>query len=241
MHSKRHNPRSLAKVACSDWYVQWCCHLHATPKSPGPVSFDTLFATGAWNMALERGGGGAHWVRFASPQFAPTAPVPTVFVGLGSVCRFMPLVSACPSVQWLGVRGKDPSSLLHCTTSAVACWAVGVQTFGQAHALVPCQSAYRAAPRLGEGKMVGGGGGRPAVARSRSPLALLNRPSQKHFQLTVTAPPIPSTRLLQPLLWARSPSNTPLRQCQVTYLSGTFSSCQHGAFHIFSDFSQLLV
>ena len=42
-----------------------------------------------------------------------------------------------------GVRGKDPSSLLHCTRSAVACWAVavGVQTFGQAHALAPGQPA----------------------------------------------------------------------------------------------------
>ena len=34
-----------------------------------------------------------------------------------------------------GVRGKDPSSLLHCTKSAVTCWAVGVQTLGQAQCL----------------------------------------------------------------------------------------------------------
>ena len=40
-----------------------------------------------------------------------------------------------------GVTDKVPSSLLHCTRSAVACRAAGVQTFGQAH--VPGGSAYR--------------------------------------------------------------------------------------------------
>ena len=56
------------------------------------------------------------------------------------------------------VKGKAPSSLLHCTRSAVACRAVGVQTFGQAHALVPGQSACRAVPQWAGGRS---GGGRP--------------------------------------------------------------------------------
>ena len=47
-----------------------------------------------------------------------------------------------------GVRGKGPFSLLHCTMAAVACRAVGVQTFGQAHAHVPGRSACWAVPLL---------------------------------------------------------------------------------------------
>ena len=77
---------------------------------------------------------GPQWVRSASPQLAPTAPATTVFIALSSVRQIMFSESACPNVQWLG-SGKIPASLLHCTRSAVACRAVGVQTFGQAHIL----------------------------------------------------------------------------------------------------------
>ena len=50
---------------------------------------------------------------------------PTVFIALSSVFQIIVLCACCPSVQWLGLRAKVPSSLRHCTPSAVACWAVG--------------------------------------------------------------------------------------------------------------------
>ena len=59
---------------------------------------------------------------------------PTVFIALSSVLQIIVLCACCPSVQWLGLRAKVPSSLWHCTRSAVACWAVGEQTCCQAHA-----------------------------------------------------------------------------------------------------------
>ena len=62
---------------------------------------------------------------------------PTVFIALSSVFQIIVLCACYPSVQWLGLRAKVPSSLRHCTRSAVACWAVGVQTCSQAHARTP--------------------------------------------------------------------------------------------------------
>ena len=59
---------------------------------------------------------------------------PTVFIALSSVFQIIVLCACCPSVQWPGLRAKVPSSLRHCTRSAVACWAVGWQTCSQAHA-----------------------------------------------------------------------------------------------------------
>ena len=53
---------------------------------------------------------------------------PTVFIALRSVFQIIVLCACCPSVQWLGLRAKVPSSLRLCTRSAVACWAVGEQT-----------------------------------------------------------------------------------------------------------------
>ena len=99
---------------------------------------------------------GPQWVRFASPQLTTTAPAPTVFIALSSLCHIM------SDRSMAGVRAKVPSSLVHCTRSAVACRAVGVQTFGLAHALVPGRPACRAVPLLrvrGPSRKEGGGGG----------------------------------------------------------------------------------
>ena len=57
---------------------------------------------------------------------------PTVFIALSSVFQIIVLCACCPGVQWLGLRANVPSSLRHCTRSAVACWAVGWQTCSQA-------------------------------------------------------------------------------------------------------------
>ena len=69
-------------------------------RSQGPATqYATTQAAGdcpVW------GGGGPDWVRFASPQVAPTAPATTVFIALSSVRRLMRLLSACPSAQQLG-------------------------------------------------------------------------------------------------------------------------------------------
>ena len=40
---------------------------------------------------------------------------PTVFIALSSVHQIIVLCACCPSVQWLGLRAKVPSSLRHCT------------------------------------------------------------------------------------------------------------------------------
>ena len=53
---------------------------------------------------------------------------PTVFIALSSAFRIIVLCACCPSVPWLGLRAKVPSSLRHCTRSAVPCWAIGWQT-----------------------------------------------------------------------------------------------------------------
>ena len=47
-------------------------------------------------------------------------------------------------------RAKVPSSLRHCTRSAVACWTVGWQTCSQAHARTPGRVS------IGSGACVGG-------------------------------------------------------------------------------------
>ena len=50
---------------------------------------------------------------------------PTVFIALSSVFQIIVLCARCPSVQWLGLRAKVPSSLRLCTRSAVAHGEVG--------------------------------------------------------------------------------------------------------------------
>ena len=45
---------------------------------------------------------------------------PMVFIALSSVFQIIVLCACCPSVQWLGLRAKVPSSLRLCTRSAVA-------------------------------------------------------------------------------------------------------------------------
>ena len=62
---------------------------------------------------------------------------PTVFIAPSSLFQIIDLCACCPSVQWLGLRAKVPSSLWHYTRSAVAYWAVGWQTCRQAHACTP--------------------------------------------------------------------------------------------------------
>ena len=42
---------------------------------------------------------------------------PTVFIALSSVYQIIVLCACCPSVPWVGLRAKVPSSLRHCTTS----------------------------------------------------------------------------------------------------------------------------
>ena len=53
---------------------------------------------GVCQICWRKGGGGGQWVRFASPQLAPTAPATTVFIAFSSVCVLMLLLSACPRV-----------------------------------------------------------------------------------------------------------------------------------------------
>ena len=55
-------------------------------------------------------GWGPQWVRFASPQLAPTAPATTVFIALSSVRQIMFSVSVCPGVQWLGSGARTRPS-----------------------------------------------------------------------------------------------------------------------------------
>ena len=78
--------------------------------------------------------GGPQWVRFASPQLAPTAPATTVFIVLSSECHlvFIEFSVYCSSA---GVWVQGPFLPLPQIGFAVACGAVGLQTFGQAHAV----------------------------------------------------------------------------------------------------------
>ena len=65
---------------------------------------------------------GSQWVRFASPQSAPTAPASGVFIALSSVCQIMFSESACPSVQWLGSGASPPFSTVPGQRSLVGLW-----------------------------------------------------------------------------------------------------------------------
>ena len=46
--------------------------------------------------------GALQGLRFASPQSAPTAPAPTAFIALSSVCRIQSTAVCCPPAPWLG-------------------------------------------------------------------------------------------------------------------------------------------
>ena len=74
------------------------------------------------------------WVRFASPQLAPTAPATAVFIALSSECHlvFIEFSVDCSSA---GVWVQGPFLPLPQIGFAVACGAVCLQTFGQAHAV----------------------------------------------------------------------------------------------------------
>ena len=76
---------------------------------------------------LCRGVGGPQWVRFASPQLAPTAPATTVFIALSSECHlvFIEFSVDCSSA---GVWVQGPFLPLPQIGIAVACGAVGLQT-----------------------------------------------------------------------------------------------------------------
>ena len=78
--------------------------------------------------------GRSQWVRFASPQLAPTASATTVFIALSSECHlvFIEFSVNCSSA---GVWVQGPFLPLPQIGFAVACGAVGLQTFGQAHAV----------------------------------------------------------------------------------------------------------
>ena len=84
-----------------------------------------------------RGAGGGTMGQVCFTAISPNRACPTVFIALSSVFQIIALCDRCPSVQWLGLRAKVPSSLRLCTRSAVACWAVGWQTCSQAHARTP--------------------------------------------------------------------------------------------------------
>ena len=72
-----------------------------------------------------------------------------------------------------GVRGKDPASLLHCTRSAVACWAVAVGCKHSAR-LAPLHLAdQHVGPFLYRVRGVYAGQG-PSVGRHLLPLAPLS-------------------------------------------------------------------
>ena len=103
------NPGDLA---CG-WTATCVPSSSARPISqPSPEGVLRVSGTGAVYL----GGGGAQWVRFASPQAAPTAPATTVFIALYSVFQILFLLSDCAMA---GVRGKYCSSLIvHCTRSA---------------------------------------------------------------------------------------------------------------------------
>ena len=72
----------------------------------------------------DEGKGGPQWVRFASPQLAPTAPATTVFITLSSVCQFIVLCVCCPIVQWLGTGARflPPFSTVPGQLSPVGPW-----------------------------------------------------------------------------------------------------------------------
>ena len=92
---------------------------------------------------LKKGGGFQNPPRYRISQNPPPPPPGTPHPS--RVCKplkkrldqIIVLCACCPSVQWLGLRAKVPSSLRHCTRSAVACWAVGWQTCSKAHARTP--------------------------------------------------------------------------------------------------------
>ena len=130
-----------------------------------PVSYYFTTRVRACVCVVVGGGEAAQKVKSASPQLAPTAPAPTVFIALSSVFQNQFSEFAVRKVngffllsnwlemrgEWLGL-GQCPSSLLHCTGQLppVELWAV--QTFSEAYAVEPSRSAVRAVPPQGEGR-----------------------------------------------------------------------------------------
>ena len=55
--------------------------------------------------------GGATMGQVCFTAISSNRACPTVFIALSSVCQIIVLCARCPSVQWLGVRAKVPSSL----------------------------------------------------------------------------------------------------------------------------------
>ena len=94
--------------------------------------------------------GRPHWVRFASPQLAPTAPASARSSLLSVQCSRMRFLCPLSESSMAGIGGQDPSSLLHGTR----CRLLSLRMSKHSTRLTPfrpCQSASQAVPLPGEG------------------------------------------------------------------------------------------
>ena len=196
---------SFGRAVQNSSWASWCwvlCALAPRVSSPRPPGRGSgmcnsavagpclesstcgLLAVWAWPCG-GGGGGGAKWVRFASPQLAPTAPATTGFVALGSMCQLMLLLSACPSVQWAGsgARTLPAFSTVPGQLSPVGLWLWGCKCSAR---LMPLRLVdqhagpflYGVRGGVGQG-CIGRGGGYPPPLQGAQPMPSHRLPDGK--------------------------------------------------------------